>query len=80
MNINFFTLNGIRDFSRKLYRNFEYTIISIIEKLPDKCLPPFLLNCLDQYLDRRITDMEFHAVKKNWRNTDLQNTLDSLRR
>lgn len=53
-------------------------IFSLIMKLPERIIPSFLMDVVDQYLNKRINDLERQNVKQTWRSIQLQDAIDSI--
>ena len=70
--------NPIKDFFHKIHRKQEDIAFSLIQKLPDKFIPHWLMNWLEKYLDRRISELKQESIKMTWRNMNLQNSLTEI--
>ena len=71
--------NRIKDFLHKLQNKFEDATFSIIQKLPEKLIPRFLMEWLAQYLDKRIAKLKQQSIKLTWRNMQLQDAYDTIK-
>lgn len=47
-------------------------LFSIIQKLPEKFIPDFLMNWLDKYTTKRINQLKQEQVRNAWRKAYLQ--------
>lgn len=67
---------------KELFQNFhsktEDIAFSIISKLPEKLIPSPLMNWLDRYLDKRISELKQESVKMTWKNMYLQSAIDEI--
>lgn len=70
--------NPIKEFSHKLYSRLEDIAFSIIQRIPEKYIPRWLMNCLEKYLDKRISELKQQSIKMTWRNMYLQNSLTEI--
>ncbi|MDE7430341.1 MAG: hypothetical protein K2N34_00245, partial [Lachnospiraceae bacterium] len=50
----------------------------IIQQIPDKFIPHWIMNCLSRYLDKRISELKHQSIKMTWRNMYLQNSLAEI--
>ena len=48
--------NHIKEFFHKLHSKLEDIAFSIIQRIPEKLLPHWLMNWLEKYLDKRISE------------------------
>ena len=71
--------NRIKGFFHRLHSKLEDIAFSIIQKLPEKFIPHFLMEWLDRYLDKRITELKQQTIKQTWKNMQLQNYVDNLK-
>lgn len=71
--------NRIKEFFHRLHSKLEYITFSIIQKLPEKFIPHFLMEWLDRYLDKRLNELKQQTIKLTWRNMQLQNYVDNLK-
>lgn len=71
--------NHIKDFFHKLHSKLEDIAFSIIQRIPDKFIPLWLMNWLEKYLDKRISELKQQSIKMTWRNMYLQNSLTEIR-
>lgn len=70
--------NHIKDFFHKLHSRLEDIAFSIIQRIPDKFIPHWLMNRFEKYLDKRITELKQQSIKMAWRNIYLQNSLTEI--
>ena len=72
--------NRIKKIFYRLHSKIEDTAFAIIQKLPEKFIPHFLMDWLDRYLDKRITELKQQTIKQTWRKIQLQDTVDKISR
>ena len=72
--------NHVKDCFHKLHSKLEDTAFSIIQKLPEKFIPQWLMNRLEKYLDRRIRELKQQSIQMTWRNMYLQKAVDDIRK
>lgn len=72
--------NQPKGFFHRLHSKIEDTAFAIIQKLPEKFIPHFLMNWLDRYLDKRITELKQQTIKQTWRKMQLQDAVDKISR
>ena len=72
--------NRLKEFFHKLHSRLENIAFSIIQKLPEKFIPQWLMNRLEKYLDRRIRELKQQSIQMTWRNMYLQNAVNDIRK
>jgi hypothetical protein len=70
--------NHIQEFFHKLHSRLEDIAFSIIQQIPDKFIPHWLMNWLEKYLDRRISELKQESIKMTWRNMYLQSATNEI--
>lgn len=70
--------NKIKEFFHRLHSRLEDIMFSIIQKLPERFIPSPLMNWLDRYLDKRISELKQESIKMTWRNMYLQEAVDDI--
>lgn len=72
--------NHSKDFFHKLHSRLEDIAFSIIQRIPDKYIPHWIMNRLEKYLDKRISELKQESIKMTWRNMYLQKAVDDIRK
>ncbi len=54
-------------------------IFSLIQKLPEKFIPRFLMNWAEHYTDKRLTALKQEIIRKRWQSVELEKTVDNIR-
>ena len=70
--------NHIKDFFHKLHSRLEDIAFSIIQRIPEKFIPQWLMNRLEKYLDKRISELKQQSIKMSWRNMYLQSATHEI--
>lgn len=68
----------IKDFFHKLHSKLEDMMFSIIQKLPEKFIPRFLMKWLERYTTKRINELKQQSIIQTWRNMYLQKVIDDI--
>ncbi len=71
--------NHIKEFFHKLHSRLEDVTFSIIQKLPEKFIPQWIMNRLEKYLDKRISELKQESIKMTWKNMYLHEAIDDIR-
>lgn len=72
--------NKLKEFFHKLHSRLENITFSIIQKLPEKFILQWLMNRLEKYLDKRISELKQQSIQMTWRNMYLQNAVNDIRK
>lgn len=70
----------IKEFFHMLHSRLENIAFSIIQRIPEKYIPHWLMNWLERYLDKRINELKQQSIKMTWKNMYLQNAVDDIRK
>ena len=70
--------NRIKEFLHKIYSRLEDLLFTIISKLPEKFIPPAMVQWLDRYLDKRISELKQQTIKQTWQTMYLQSAVDDI--
>lgn len=68
----------VKDFLYNLHNKLEDLFFKIIMKLPERLIPSFIMECLEQYTLKRINQLKQQNIKQTWRNMYLQETVDNI--
>lgn len=70
--------NRIKEFFHKLHSSFEDIAFSIIQKLPERFIPKWLMEWLTHHMDKRIQELQQQIIKDRWRQDALERTLSNI--
>jgi len=71
--------NRFKDFLHKLYNRLEDLAFSIIQKLPEKFIPHFLMNWMERYTNKRLAELKQEVIRKRWQTIELEKAVNELR-
>lgn len=71
--------NRLKEFFQNFHSKAEDLLFTIIQKLPEKLIPSLLMNWLDRYLDKRISELKKESIKMTWKNMYLQSAVEDIR-
>lgn len=78
INIEIKKPNQIKELLHNFHDRLEDTLFSIIQKLPERLIPHWLMDWMEQYLNKRITQLQQETIKQNWKNTYLQKAVNEI--
>lgn len=70
--------NRIKEFIQNFHSKAEDLFFTIISKIPEMLIPSPIMDWLDRYLNKRISELKQESIKMNWRNMYLQSTVDEI--
>lgn len=79
MNITITPHNPIKDFFHKIASKIEDCIFTLFGRLPDRLIPAFVLNWMERYTDRRLTELKAQIIKSKWTAAEEQKILEQNR-
>ena len=70
--------NRIKEFIHKIYSQLEDLTFSIIMHLPERFIPHWLLNWIDRYTTKRISQLKQQNIKQTWRKLSLDKAVNEI--
>lgn len=68
----------IKEFLHKLHSRIEDIAFSIIMKLPERFIPQWLIEWLDRYTTKRISQLKQENIHDIWRKMYLEKAADEI--
>lgn len=78
-NIEVWERSKAKEFTNKIKSKAEDILFNIIEILPDKLIPEFLMNWMERYLEKRLAELKHEQVKGAWRQVELEQVVKEIR-
>ena len=70
--------NKFKEIFHKVRNMSEDLLFSIIQKLPKRFIPYFIMEWLDRYTDRRINQLKQQQIKATWQKMYLQDAVNQI--
>ncbi len=70
--------NRIKEFFHNFHSKAEDLLFIFISKIPERFIFSPIMEWLDRYLDKRISELKQQSIKMTWRNMYLQNSLTEI--
>lgn len=70
--------NHLKDFCSKFHSRLEGLLFAFVQKIPEKYFPHWLIDWLDRYLNKRITELKQQSIKLTWKKMYLQDTVNDI--
>lgn len=68
-----------REFFKKIKSKAEDILFSIIELLPEKLIPAFVMDWVSRYIDKRMNELNQEQIKANWNKTYVEKAVKELK-
>ena len=78
INIEIQKPNRFKDFLHKIYDRLEDLIFAIIQKIPEKDIPSFLMNWMEHYTNKRLSELQSQIIRKRWQTIELEKAIDKI--
>lgn len=79
INIEIKKHNRFKKFSIRYHDHTENILFWIIQRMPERFIPNFLMDWLDRYTSKRIAQLKQQIIKDNWKEVGLEKALDDIR-
>lgn len=70
--------NKFKDLLSNIYSRSEDLLFYIIQKTPDKFIPAFIMNWLEHYTSKRLSELKQKVIHQRWQITDLETTVKNI--
>ena len=71
--------NKIKEFFHSLSSKAEDLLFSIIQHIPEKLIPSFIMNWLERYTDKRLAELQQDIIKQQWTQIELEEAISEIR-
>lgn len=78
INIELKDRNRIKELLHKLHSRVEDIAFSIIMKLPERFIPQWLMEWLDRYTTKRISQLKQQTIHDTWRKMYIEKAADEI--
>lgn len=78
INIEIHKRNKFKEILQKIHNHLENFLFSIIQKTPEKFIPTLLMNWMEHYTNKRLSELKQQVIRTNWKNTELKKTVDNI--
>ena len=78
INIEIQKPNRFKDLLHKIFNRLEDLMFSIIQKLPEKMIPHFLMNWMEHYTNKRLTELKQQIIRNRWHTIELEKVVDNI--
>ena len=70
--------NSSKEVFHKIHDKSEDLLFSIIQKLPEKFIPAFLMDWMEHYTNKRISELKQQIIRDRWHTIELEKAVDKI--
>ena len=78
INIEIQKPNRFKDLPHKIFNRLEDLMFSIIQKLPEKMIPHFLMDWMEHYTNKRLSELKQQIIRNRWHTIELEKVVDNI--
>ena len=78
INIEIQKPNRFKDLLHKIFNRLENLMFSIIQKLPEKMIPHFLMDWMEHYTNKRLSELKQQIIRNRWHTIELEKVVDNI--
>ena len=78
MNIEIKPRNPIKDFFYKLHDKLEDILFFLIRITPDRFIPSFIMNWINNYLTKRSKELQQEIIRQQWQQIHLEKAVEEI--
>ena len=67
-----------KDLLHKIFNRLEDLMFSIIQKLPEKMIPHFLMDWMEHYTNKRLSELKQQIIRNRWHTIELEKVVDNI--
>lgn len=79
MNIEINKPNRLKDLTHRIFNRSEDLMFSIFQKLPEKFIPGSVMNWMEKYTNKRISELQQQIVHDRWNTIELEKVAEQIR-
>ncbi|RHR73582.1 hypothetical protein DWW50_03555 [Eubacterium sp. AF15-50] len=78
INIEIQKPNRFKDLLHEIFNKSEDILFSIIQKIPEKFIPACLMNWMEHYTNKRISELKQQIIRNRWHTVELEKVVDNI--
>ena len=78
MNIEIQKPNRFKDLVHKIHSRLEDMMFSIIQKLPEKMIPHSVMDWMEHYTNKRLSELKQQIIRNRWYTIELEKAVDNI--
>lgn len=78
INIEIQKPNRFKYLLHKIFNRLEDLMFSIIQKLPEKMIPHSVMNWMEHYTNKRLSELKQQIIRNRWHTIELEKVVDNI--
>lgn len=70
--------NRLKEFFHEIHSKSEDILFSVIQKIPEKFIPASLMDWMEHYTNKRISELKQQIIRDRWRTVELKKAADKI--
>lgn len=68
----------LKEFFHQTHSKSEDVLFSIVQKLPEEFFPRWLMEWLERYTNKRISELNHQIIRDRWHTIELDKAVDNI--
>ena len=78
INIEIQKPNRFKDLLHKIFNRLEDLMFFIIQKLPEKMIPHSVMNWMEHYTNKRLSELKQQIIRNRWHTIELEKVVNNI--
>ena len=78
INIEIQKPNRFKDLLHKIFNRLEDLMFFIIQKLPEIMIPHSVMNWMEHYTNKRLSELKQQIIRNRWHTIELEKVVDNI--
>ena len=70
--------NRFKELLHKIFNRLEDLMFSIIQRLPEKMIPHSVMNWMEHYTNKRLSELKQQIIRNRWHTIELEKVVDNI--
>lgn len=70
--------NRLKDLLHKIINKLEDLMFSVVQRLPERLMPKPIMNWLNHYTDKRLSQLKQQIIRSNWHTIELEKAVNNI--
>lgn len=70
--------NRLKDLLHKIINKLEDLMFSVVQKLPERLMTKKMMNWIENYTDKRLSQLKQQIVRNNWHTSELEKAVSNI--
>ncbi len=78
MKIDLIPQKPIKEKTKKMCQKAEDFLFAAFHKMPEKSIPPFIMQWMEKYTEKRLAELQSQLVKSRWTTAELEKAVQQI--